>query len=64
MLKVVGMEKVKVPAGEFDAFKVTLTSEDGDNQVIWIDKTSRKVVKATAVLAQFGGAVLTSELAK
>jgi len=64
MLKVVGMEKVKVPAGEFDAFKITLTSEDGDNQVIWIDKTSRKVVKATVVLAQFGGAVLTSELAK
>ncbi len=63
MLKVVGMEKVKVPAGEFDAFKMTLTSEDGsDNQTVWIDKASRKVVKVTAVLASFGGAVLTSEL--
>ncbi len=65
MLKVVGMEKVKVPAGEFDAFKMTLTSEDGsDNQTVWIDKATRKVVKVTAVLANFGGAVLTSELAK
>jgi hypothetical protein len=64
-LKVVGTEKVKVPAGEFEAFKMTLTSEDGsDNQTVWIDKTSRKVVKVTAVLANFGGAVLTSELAK
>ncbi|MDQ3042625.1 MAG: S9 family peptidase, partial [Acidobacteriota bacterium] len=62
MLKVVGMEKVKVPAGEFDAYKITLTSDDGDNQVVWIDKASRKVVKVTAVLANFGGAVLTSEL--
>jgi dienelactone hydrolase len=64
MLKVVGTERVKVPAGEFDAYKVTLTSEDGDNQTVWIDKASRKVAKATAVLAQLGGAVLTSELAK
>ncbi|MBA3785252.1 MAG: prolyl oligopeptidase family serine peptidase [Acidobacteria bacterium] len=65
MLKVVGMEKVIVPAGSFDAYKITLTSEDGsDNQTVWIDKTSRKVVKVTAVLAQLGGAVLTSELAK
>jgi len=63
-LKVVGTEKVKVPAGEFDAYKIALTSEDGDNQTIWIDKANRRVLKATAVLAQFGGAILTSELAK
>ena len=64
-LKVVGMEKIKVPTGEFDAYKITLTSEDGsDNQTIWIEKTNRKVLKVKAVLAQMGGAVLTSELAK
>jgi hypothetical protein len=63
LLKVAGMERVKVPAGEFDAFKINLTSADGsDNQTVWIDKATRKVVKVTAVLANFGGAVLTSEL--
>ena len=63
-LKVEGSEKVTVPAGEFDAFKIKITSEDGDNQTVWIDKASRKVVKNTAVLQQLGGAVLTSELVK
>jgi outer membrane lipoprotein-sorting protein len=65
ILKVVGTEKVTVPAGDFETFKVSLTSEDGsENQTVWIDRKSRKVVKASAVLAQMGGAVLTSELTK
>ncbi|MDQ3180453.1 MAG: alpha/beta fold hydrolase [Acidobacteriota bacterium] len=63
-LKVDGVEKVSVPAGQFEAYKISLTSEEGDNQTVWIDKESRKVVKITAVLKQLGGAVLTSELAK
>ncbi|MBA2494987.1 MAG: DUF3108 domain-containing protein, partial [Acidobacteria bacterium] len=65
ILKVEGMEKVKVPAGEFEAYKVSLKSEDGsDNQTVWIDKESRKVVKISAVMTQMGGAILTSELMK
>jgi hypothetical protein len=63
-LKVVGVEKVSVPAGNFDAYKISLTSDEDDNQTVWIDKETRKVVKITAVLKQLGGAVLTSELAK
>lgn len=64
-LKVAGTEKVTVPAGNFDAYKINITSEDGaDNQIVWIDKATRKVVKVSAVLAQLGGAILTSELAK
>ncbi len=65
ILKVEGTEKVKVPAGEFEAYKVSLKSEDGsDNQTVWIDKESRKVVKISAVMTQMGGAILTSELMK
>jgi dienelactone hydrolase len=64
ILKVLGIEKVTVPAGEFETFKVSLTSKEGDNTTAWIDKESRKVVKISSVLAQLGGAVLTSELAK
>ncbi len=63
-LKVVGAESVTVPAGTFDAYKVEIldTANDADKQTIWIDKSSRKVLKITAVLPSMGGAVLTSEL--
>ncbi len=63
-LSVTGMEKVTVPAGTFDAFKVELTSADNsaDKQTLWIAKDSRKVVKLSAVLPSMGGAVLTEEL--
>ena len=63
-LKVVGMEKVTVPAGTFDAYKVEITSadSDADKQTVWISKDTRKVVKITAVLPNLGGALLTSEL--
>jgi dipeptidyl aminopeptidase/acylaminoacyl peptidase len=64
LLKVVGSEKVTVPAGTFDAYKLQITSADGGqrNQTVWIAKDSRKPVKITAVIAQMGGAVLTEEL--
>src|SRR5579859_3884105 len=63
-LKVTGVEKVTVPAGTFDTFKVEITSADGgsDKQTLWIARDSRKPVKGTAVLTQMGGALLTQEL--
>ena len=63
-LKVAGTESVTVPAGTFDAYKLEIvdTENDADKQTVWIDKASRKVLKITAVLASFNGAMLTSEL--
>jgi len=63
-LKVVGSESVTVPAGTFDAYKVEISSadNDADKQTVWIDKSSRKVLKTSAVLPSLNGAVLTSEL--
>jgi len=63
-LKVAGTESVTVPAGTFDAYKVEITSVDNetDRQTVWIAKDTRKVLKISAVLPSFGGAVLTSEL--
>lgn len=63
-LKVVGAESVTVPAGTFDTFKVEVTSADGgsDHATIWIAKDSHKPVKSTTVLAEMGGATLTTEL--
>jgi len=63
-LNVSGVEKVTVPAGTFDAYKVDITSADGgdDKETLWIAKDSHKAVKESAVLAAMGGAVLTQEL--
>ena len=60
----VGVEKVTVPAGTFDAFKVELTSADGgsDKATVWIAKDSRQPLKMSAVLGSMNGATLSSEL--
>lgn len=45
-LKVVGMERVTVPAGTFDSYKVELASSDGSyKETVWIAKDSRVSVK-------------------
>jgi dienelactone hydrolase len=63
-LKVVGAESVTVPAGTFEAFKLDVSSTEGDGgqTTIWIDKATRKVLKISATLPQMGGAVVTAEL--
>ena len=63
-LKVLGSESITVPAGTFEAYKVEIvdSANDADKQTVWIAKDSRKVLKITTVLLNFGGALLTSEL--
>ncbi|MDP8980885.1 MAG: prolyl oligopeptidase family serine peptidase [Acidobacteriota bacterium] len=65
-LNVTGSESVTVPAGTFDAFKAEVKPVDGgaDSMTVWVDKSSRKVVKMEAVMASMGGAKLTTELLK
>ncbi|WP_243324149.1 alpha/beta fold hydrolase [Geothrix sp. SG200] len=62
--KVLGQEDLKVPAGSFKAWKVELTSAEGEpgNTTLWVDTASRKVIKTTATGPQMGGAVITVEL--
>jgi dipeptidyl aminopeptidase/acylaminoacyl peptidase len=63
-LKVSGIDKVTVPAGTFDAYKVEISSADGgdDKETLWISRDSHKAVKESAVIASMGGATLTQEL--
>ncbi|HEY1940293.1 MAG TPA: alpha/beta fold hydrolase [Candidatus Angelobacter sp.] len=63
-LRVMGVEKVTVPAGTFDAYKVEIISSDGgsEKETLWIAKDSRKAVKESSVLPAMGGAVMTQEL--
>jgi dipeptidyl aminopeptidase/acylaminoacyl peptidase len=65
-LKVIGSENITVPAGTFDAFKVEITSAEGEpgKTTLWISKQGREVVKISAILPQLNGAVLTAELVK
>jgi dienelactone hydrolase len=65
-LTVGGMEDVTVPAGAFKAWKVEVKPADGSagNQTVWVDSTSRRIVKVTATLPEMGGAVATLELQK
>jgi 3D (Asp-Asp-Asp) domain-containing protein len=63
-LSVPAEESVTVAAGTFDTFRVEIVAADGggDKKTLWVAKDSRKVVKASAVVAAMGGAVLTQEL--
>jgi dienelactone hydrolase len=63
-LKVVGVEEVRVPAGTFEAWKIELTSPDGDagTTTLWLAKESRQLLRMSATLPQMGGATLVSEL--
>jgi len=62
-LKVTGTEKVTVPAGTFEAYKVEMAEAgSSDKRTLWVDKGSQKVVKASAVVSAMGGAIITDEL--
>ena len=63
-LKVTGSEKVTVPAGTFDTYKVEVTPAEGtgETSTIWVDKASRRAVKIVTVLPQMNGAIATAEL--
>ena len=61
-LKVVGIEKVTIPAGTFEAFKVEVADADGGGRTTyWIAKDGRRSLKSSAVMPQFNGAVMTIE---
>jgi hypothetical protein len=60
-LKVVGSEKVTVPAGTFETYRVEITSAEGgpDQMTLWVTKDSRKAVKMGTAMA---GMTLSAEL--
>jgi hypothetical protein len=63
-LKVVGSERVTVPAGKFNTFKVQITSDDGEETTFWIAKSPRKAVKMTTKSLEMNGGLITTELKK
>jgi dipeptidyl aminopeptidase/acylaminoacyl peptidase len=65
-LKIIGSEKVTVPAGEFEAWKAEVSPGDGGavQVTFWIAKETRKAIKFKAVVAEMGGAKFTAELSQ
>jgi hypothetical protein len=63
-LKVAGVERVTVPAGTFEAFRVELAPSDGgpEKSTVWIALDSRKPVRVFAVLGSMGNATMSAEL--
>ena len=65
-LEVAGVEKVTVPAGTFDAFKVELKNMDGEagGGTVYINKGAdhRKVRSVMQLPPMMGGGTMTSEL--
>jgi dipeptidyl aminopeptidase/acylaminoacyl peptidase len=65
-LKVVGSERVTVPAGTFDTWKVEVTTVDGtgESTTLYVDKATHHAVKIVTILPQMNGAVMTAEMVK
>jgi hypothetical protein len=64
-VRVMGTDTVAVPAGTFNTWKVLMTSADGaysQTAALWVDKTSRRVVKMAVTVPELNGAVGTAEL--
>ena len=66
IVKVVGTEKLTVKAGTFDSYKVEVTPAEGEgSDVVWIDTTTRNILKSEAKLPpMMGGGSVITELVK
>ncbi len=64
-LKVTGAEKITVPGGSFDCWKLeVISAEDGGKTSLWVSKENRRIVRSSAVMPQLNGATMTVELKK
>ncbi len=63
-VEVTGSERVTVPAGTFETYKVDVTATDGatDHVTVWVAKDAPKPLKFTATGVGMGGALVTAEL--
>lgn len=65
-LRVMDTERVTVPAGTFDTWKVLITSLDGgsDTYGLFVDKRTHRVVKMAMSVPNLGDALAIAELVK
>jgi hypothetical protein len=62
-IKYLGTEKVTVPAGSFDTYKVSMSQVDGgEKSTFWISSSDRNMIKVEAFVPQAGNATMTAEL--
>ena len=63
-LKVVGVERVTIGLGTFNAYKLLITSDDGDSNQAWISVTDHILLKAIETSKEYGGATIKVELVR
>ena len=61
--EVVGQEKLTVPAGSFDCWIVSLTT-DVSQVTYWVDKRDGFVVKTSQAALQYNGGLFTYTLSR
>lgn len=62
-VKLVGTEKITVPAGSFDTYIISMNQIDGgEKSTFWISAADKKMIKTEAILPQMGNAKMTVEL--
>jgi len=62
-LKLAGTEKITVPAGSFDTFKITMNQVDGgEKTTFWISSSDKNMIRTEAIVPQMGNAKMVAEL--
>lgn len=62
-VKLIGTEKITVPAGSFDTYIISMNQIDGgEKSTFWISSSDKKMIKTEAILPQMGNAKMTVEL--
>lgn len=67
IINVLDVEKVTLPSGEYEAYKIEVKPSDSDEgaQTLWLDTNDKILLKSEAKLgAMMGGGTVTSELVK
>jgi hypothetical protein len=62
-IKLAGTEKITVPAGSFDTYKITMNQIDGGEKTIfWISSADKNMIRTEAIVPQMGNAKMIAEL--
>ncbi|HEY9045629.1 MAG TPA: prolyl oligopeptidase family serine peptidase [Ohtaekwangia sp.] len=62
-LKLAGTEKITVPAGSFDTYKITMNQVDGgEKTTFWISASDKNMIRTEAIVPQMGNAKMVAEL--
>lgn len=61
-VKLLGTEKITVPAGSFDTYKISVNQVDGgEKTTYWISSADKSMIRTEAIVPQMGNAKMVAE---